>query len=495
MGHNPFLCVWSTSSCEVEGTISDVHLNSVSSLAFSNNGRLLAAVNLDEDHTISIYEWRQNTLISRFYGGSKRIMEICFSEDDHSLSICGVKEIKTWTNVQTRSPTSSRPVMGENGVLQTFLTCIYFMGSLVVGTQDGSLYIIDSSSSLRQALKAHNGPINSLDVNSLGNNFVSGSRDGTVKIWNESFECIKDIAVDNIISSMCPRVRSVAFSADNRHLLIGTRGAEVFEVNIRDSTQSGKLLVNGHGMRELWGLATHPTKDEFATCGDDFTVRIWDAKSYAVIKTIKVDVGARAIAYSRDGKYLAVGFGTSITKKVKGKAAQKEGSYSVLNCVDYKIVHEGKDSNEPIRVITFNPQSSYLAVGSEDTYIYLYSIKDNFARFCTVSCHKSPVMSVDFTMDGLYMMSVDSTKRICYSETLTGMQIGSAATLRDKRWVTWSTPVGWPVQGLWMIQPKGAEPTTALRSWGGMLVASGTAMTITCCQMYHRQHIILLANI
>ena len=83
----------------------------------------------------------------------------------------------------------------------------------------------------------------------------------------------------------------MSFSQDGRDLLIATRGAEIFEVHIADGSLKGKVLVKGHGVRALWGLATHPTKEEFATCGDDATIRIWDAKSCASVKvSVCVDV-------------------------------------------------------------------------------------------------------------------------------------------------------------------------------------------------------------
>jgi len=139
-----------------------------------------------------------------------------------------------------------------------------------------------------------------------------------------------------------------------------------------------------------------------------------------------------------------------------------------------KIVHEGKDSNEPIRVVKFSPDASILAIGSEDSCIYTYNAKDFFSKRNTISVHKAPVLYLDFTADGRYLMSVDSTKRISYSEVSSGMHIPSPATLREEKWATWSAPVGWPVQGLWICQPMGVEPTSMQRSWGGMLIAAGS---------------------
>ena len=91
---------------------------------------------------------------------------------------------------------------------------------------------------------------------------------------------------------------------------------------------NGKVLVNGHGCRSLWGLAVHPTKEEFATCGDDASVRVWNSKDYSLIRTVPLEIGARAVGYSANGKHLIVGFGTS--KRLKGKLALKEGIHTLL---------------------------------------------------------------------------------------------------------------------------------------------------------------------
>jgi WD40 repeat protein len=119
-----------------------------------------------------------------------------------------------------------------------------------------------------------------------------------------------------------------------------TQGAEIIEVGVKSGTMLGKPLLQGHGMRELWGLATHPTKDEFITSGDDATIRVWDSKTFHLIKTVRMDTASRAIAYSPNGKYVAVGFGFG--KRSKGRAAAKEGAFAVLTASDMKIAHEGK---------------------------------------------------------------------------------------------------------------------------------------------------------
>ena len=472
MGHEPFVAVWNSQTCETLATIPDLYTRSISNLAFSSSSSLLATVGLDDDHTISIYDWRSGMLVSRAYGGSAHVLDIAFSDDDLNVISCGIKEIRIWAQISSRTPSYIKPALGEVGQSQPFLCCRYFAGNATVGTGDGNLYMF-ADGSLKTAVKAHDGPVAAMGVNNQGNFLVTGAKDGAVRIWNVHLECTKEITVSTVYQSQNPKVRSVAFSADGNNIIVGTRGAEILEVAIRSGALVGKPHVHGHGCRELWGLATHPTKDEFLTSGDDATIRVWDAKSYTVLRTIKVDTASRAIAYSPDGKNIVVGFGFG--KRVKGKGQTKEGAFVIFSAGDMKIVHEGKDSNEPIRVAKYSPDSSILAIGSEDANIYIYNAKDFYSKRFTISVHKAPVMFIDFTFDGNFIMSVDMTRRISFSEASNGQAVPSPATLREAKWSTWSSPVGWPVQGLWVCQPEGVQPSAMMRSWGSALVAAGTS--------------------
>jgi len=91
----------------------------------------------------------------------------------------------------------------------------------------------------------------------------------------------------------------------------------------------------------------------------------------------------------------------------------------------------------------------------------------------TINAHKAPIMSVDFSVDGGSLMSVDSTRRITYSEAITGAQLNSPVSLRDEKWSSFSSTVGWPVMGMWMIQSDETEPTACQRSHNNSLVACG----------------------
>jgi microtubule-associated protein-like 6 len=481
MGHRPTVAVWDTRTCTTRFVVPEVQLNAVSCVAFSADKELLAVVNLDRDHTITVYDWKANVAVSKFYGGSNHILGVFFTAPETSreegvapgpgLVSYGVKELKIWKGVATRFPTSVRPKIGEQGSLQTFLCGELFLGRPVIGTSDGFLYQFGDTA-LIKTVKGHSGPLTAMDVNASKKWLVSGGKDGTVRVWSADLACIKEFVVDSLLETVNPSVRSVAFNALGTHIVIGTRAAEIFDVAVTNGAKVGdKSLVEGHGIRQLWGLASHPIKEECITTGDDATLRIWDCRNYVQKRALKMDTASRAVAYSADGKLIAVGFGSG--KRVKGKLAPKEGAFSILRAADMKVMHEGKDSNSAIRVVKFSPDGKTFVVASDDNNIYTYNVKDEYSRRSTIKSHQAPVLFVDFSSESNYIVSVDSSRTVCFTEVNSGVTIPTPEALRDEKWVTATSPYSWAVKGFWASQAPGVVPLTVQKSWGGLLVAAG----------------------
>lgn len=254
----------------------------MSCIAISPNKDYIALVNLDKDHTISVYDWKTNVVVSKFYGGCNHILGIFFTDNKEDevegnnglgLVTYGVKELRFWKAITTRFPTSIRPKIGEQGTLQTFLCGEVFLGRPVIGTSDGFLYVF-SETAMTNLAKGHSGPLTALDVCAAKKWMVSGGKDGTVRVWNADMSCIKEFVLDSLLETMNPSVRSVAFNVQGTHLIVGTRASEIFELSVVNGAKVGeKSLVEGHGIRQLWGLASHPTKEECITAGDDSTLR------------------------------------------------------------------------------------------------------------------------------------------------------------------------------------------------------------------------------
>lgn len=55
---------------------------------------------------------------------------------------------------------------------------------------------------------------------------------------------------------------------------MGTKDGEIIEVGEKNAASN--ILIDGHMEGEIWGLATHPSKDIFMSASNDGTARIWD---------------------------------------------------------------------------------------------------------------------------------------------------------------------------------------------------------------------------
>lgn len=55
---------------------------------------------------------------------------------------------------------------------------------------------------------------------------------------------------------------------------MGTKDGEILEVGEKNAASN--LLIDCHMEGEIWGLATHPSKDIFISASNDGTARIWD---------------------------------------------------------------------------------------------------------------------------------------------------------------------------------------------------------------------------
>jgi WD40 repeat protein len=172
--------------------------------------------------------------------------------------------------------------------------------------------------------------------------YITGDRDGNVAVWRlviiEGTDCPRLKLVRRFnVSSVMPSVTSVSvrsLSERQGTLLIGTHGAEIFEISMDDipyvyeplnskrrisatASQSKdpltidvKRLISGHSKGELWGLAVHPTLPVYFTCGDDATVRCWTLKpEHKLLSYVTLPLGEKLRAIDilpTDGSELAV---------------------------------------------------------------------------------------------------------------------------------------------------------------------------------------------
>jgi len=177
-------------------------------------------------------------------------------------------------------------------------------------------------------LKGHTTAISSIAVSSDGRLAASGSKDGTIKVWNLPER--KEINTWVAYSEM--EVSTLAFYPD------------------------GKTLVSGHGGHpatrvrcfNIWDVGT----------GKDLTSQKAGIRHLDRLRTVQ------CVRFSPDGKILAVLFAGAV-----GLFDPETGNY----CGGLK---GWGHRSSPVRSIAFSPDGRFFATGSDDQTIKLWDIPE-----------------------------------------------------------------------------------------------------------------------
>eukprot|EP00941_MAST-03F_sp_MAST-3F-sp1_P000793 g793.t1 len=446
------------------------HQRCVTCMRFSNGeGRMLATVGADENHRLIVYDWADSSVKARTKTGKEKICDVMFAPEgsEYFLVTAGMQSLKFWKR-KGRNLMFERAIIGRKGIWQAFL-CLGSIGKdVVVGTQDGHLYRFRGRK-LLIAIKAHTGPVYTLhSVKKKG--IASGGRDGVVKLWNLSLEVQRGFDVSKLKTKPVKAdVRAVCWDPSEGKVLVGTKGAEIFEIDAQSGVDAnGAPLICGHARWELHGLATHPSKQEFCTVGDDMTVRVWDCDDHKLKTLAQFDCHLRACEYSTDGSKIAVGMGGDIGE---GKN-KKDGAWMILHSSVLTVQAEAQDSLQPITDAKWSLDGQTLGFASTDRQVYLYDVQQDYQLRAQFNRNTAAVTHFDFTEDSEFLMTNSADGELLFANCEDGKLITNASALRDMKWASFTCPFSWPSQGLHHKHAAAAEINAMHRSNKGDYVCT-----------------------
>ena len=454
VGRRPSILVWEPNSLTQLHKFSSPIEKGIGALAFSPSGQVLLAVGMDDDHTLALYNLGTNSLIISNKGDREKILSAEFTSEDEFVTI-GVKHFKTWKLTGTKL-TSSRGVFGKQDNLLLSVAVHSTLGVLT-GNSAGCLLKWTSNEAV-QGEALHEKGLDSLWTN--GDSIVTGGKDSWVHILDSSLQKLKSFNVSGPeFASVSPQVRAACLNSDGSKLVIGTWASEVFEVAV--ATGEVRSLVRGHYApsrgtavtNEAWGLHVS-ADDEFLTCSDDGTLRLWSLsqkRQLAVKEFGKVENSndsSRARCVTSNEQYIAVGF--------------LDGHFEVFG-KDLTSVVSVKDRKEEISDIKFAPDGSKLAVGSHDNFIDVYSVPE-FKKIGVCKGHSSFITHLDWSSDSAFLHSNCGAYELLFWEANGKQVTGGATMLRDEEWASWTCVIGWPVQGVYPPYADGTDINAVDRS-------------------------------
>jgi WD40 repeat protein len=224
-------------------------------------------------------------------------------------------------------------------------------GSRVVsGSGDGTLKLWEAQSGrLIRTLEVH-AAVAAVAFSLDGVRVLSGNWDNTVKLW--------DAATGELVRSFVGHsayVHSVAFSPDGRHVVSGSsdKTLKLWEV------ASGQLVHTFEGHSDLvFSVAFAPDSARVVSGSRDKTVKLWDVATGQLLRTLNGSGEVQSVAFSPDGARVLSGSSDETIKLWDAGTGQ--------------LVRTFAGHSKQVNSVGFAPDGARVVSGSQDETVKLW---------------------------------------------------------------------------------------------------------------------------
>uniref|UniRef100_H3BCX7 EMAP like 3 n=1 Tax=Latimeria chalumnae TaxID=7897 RepID=H3BCX7_LATCH len=458
----PLVYIWDSSNLNVLQQIGlGFFERGIGSVAFSraDQGAHLCVVDDSNEHMLSVWEWAKESKQAEIKSTNEAVFAVEFNPaDSGNIITCGKSHVYFWTRTGN-TLTKKQGIFGKYKKPK-FIQCFVFSvnGDVLTGDSEGNILTWGKTPGDTKTLgkgaketyqivkqtKAHEGSIFVLCVLKNEALLSGGGKDRKIIQWNQNLVLEKEIEIPEQFGA----VRTITEGNGEEELLIGTTRNAI----LRGSFSTGfSPIVQGH-TDELWGLATHPFQNLFLTCGHDKQLCLWNAADHTLAWNTTLEETGLCADFHPSGLVVSAGLNS--------------GRWVVLDMETKEIVTDYIDGNEQLSVVRYSPDGNFLAVGSHDNFIYIYTVTENgrkYIRFGKCVGHSSFITHLDWSKDGKFIMSNSGDYEILYWDVAGGCKLlRNRFDSKDREWASYTCVLGFHVFGeICRLQVKSTQPCNA----------------------------------
>jgi WD40 repeat protein len=396
--------LWDAASGMLRATL-EGHTGSVRMITWSSDGKIVASGSADK--TIKLWDATSGMLRATLEGHSGPISCLVWSPDGKTVaSGSDDKTVKLWDVASGRLVASlqdhalqSRAGGPSHGGAVRYLAWSLDGKTIASASDDKTVKLWEASGNLLATLEGHTGPVRSVAWSPDGKTVASGSDDRIVKLWDATtgtpLESLKGHTAPVSCLAWSPDGKTVASGSDDRTVKLW-------------QAASGKLLATLVDAGPVVSVAWSPDGKMVASGSSDKTVRLWDAASGNSITGLKGHTGPiSCLAWSPDGKMVASG---SSDKTIKLWEPISGRMLSILEC------HTGS-----VRIVAWSPNGKMVASGSDDSTMKLWQAASG--KLLATLLHAGPVLCLAWSPDGKTVASGSDDKTVKLWDAASGNSI------------------------------------------------------------------------
>lgn len=234
---------------------------------------------------------------------------------------------------------------------------------LATGSYDGLARIWSETGQLKNTLNRHKGPIFSLKWNKSGNYLLSGSVDKTAIIWDAKTGEVKQQFEFHSAPTL-----DVDWKSDTCFATCSTD--KMIYVCELGKTRPIRAFA-GH-QDEVNAIKWDPSGTLLASCSDDFTAKIWSLKQERCVHDFEEH---QKEIYTI--KWSPTGVGSPNPNRALVLASASFDAMIKLWDADRGVcLYTLTKHRDPVYSVSFSPSGEYLASGSFDRCLHIWSVRD-----------------------------------------------------------------------------------------------------------------------